>query len=119
MKINIQESTIEKLIEYLAGQKGIEAEYSERGTEATKLLDQLKDEYRGFKEIIKESNRYQGAAAATQARQNSVKEKIDNFLNLWKFEGNKDLPTPYKLSKGAGISFVTARKYLNSISENS
>ena len=53
------------------------------------------------------------AAIATATRQKRVKEKIQNAINILKLE-NKPI-TPYNVSKISGVSFVTARKYLQEL----
>ena len=50
------------------------------------------------------------AAAATKIRQARAKEKIQNAINLLKLEG-KEI-TAYSVAKTAGVSYNTARKYL-------
>ena len=50
---------------------------------------------------------------ATLTRKNAVKAKIQNAINLLRIEG-KEI-TPYRVAKTAGISFTTAKKYLEQI----
>jgi len=50
------------------------------------------------------------AKRATAIRQQRVKEKIQNAINLLKLEGKK--VTAYSVAKTAGVSFNTAKKYL-------
>jgi len=50
------------------------------------------------------------AHKATAIRQKRTKEKIQNAINLLKLEG-KEI-TAYSVAKTAGISYNTARKYL-------
>jgi len=50
------------------------------------------------------------AHKATAVRQARAKEKIQNAINLLKFEG-KEI-TAYSVAKTAGVSYNTARKYL-------
>jgi len=52
----------------------------------------------------------EAAHKATQIRQQRTKEKIQNAINLLKQE-NKDI-TAYSVAKTAGVSYNTARKYL-------
>jgi len=47
---------------------------------------------------------------ATQAKVKKVKEKINNAIQMLKFM-QKDI-TPYAIAKEAGISYNTAKKYL-------
>ena len=53
----------------------------------------------------------ESAHRATQIRQERVKEKIQNAINLLKMEG-KEI-TAYRVAKEAGVSYNTARKYLS------
>ena len=50
------------------------------------------------------------AAAATKIRQARAKEKIQNAINLLKLEGKE--VTAYAVAKVAGVSYNTAKKYL-------
>jgi len=50
------------------------------------------------------------AKKATAIRQARAKEKIQNAINLLKLEG-KEI-TAYSVAKTAGVSYNTARKYL-------
>jgi len=52
---------------------------------------------------------------AREDRTKKVKEKIQNAINLLRMQ-NKEI-TAYAVAKEAGISFVTARKYLNMLNE--
>jgi len=51
------------------------------------------------------------AKKATEIRVKRTKEKINNAINLLNLE-NKEI-TPYSVAKTAGISYNTAKKYLN------
>jgi len=53
----------------------------------------------------------EAAHRATQVRQERVKRKIENAVNLLRLEGKKI--TPYAVSKVAGVSYNTAKKYLH------
>jgi len=53
----------------------------------------------------------ESARKATEIRVKRVKEKINNAINLLRLE-NKEI-TPYAIAKTAGISYNTAKKYLN------
>lgn len=53
----------------------------------------------------------ESAQRARAVLQQRTKEKIQNAVNLLKMEG-KDI-TPYRVAKVAGVSYNTARKYLN------
>ena len=52
----------------------------------------------------------ESAHRATAIRQARAKEKIQNAINLLKLEG-KEI-TPYAIAKTAGVSYNTAKKYL-------
>ncbi len=52
----------------------------------------------------------EAAKRATAVRQAKVQEKIQNAINLLQMEG-KEI-TVYQVAKTAGISYNTARKYL-------
>jgi len=52
----------------------------------------------------------ESAHRATAIRQQRAKEKIQNAINLLKLEG-KEI-TAYSVAKTAGVSYNTARKYL-------
>ena len=83
--------------------------------------DNLKNRGKIFKLIgwyensSKTRGRQNAAYAATEARSKKAKEKIQNAINLLRMQ-NKEL-TAYAVAKEAGISFVTARKYLNMFNE--
>jgi len=83
--------------------------------------DNLKNRGKIFKLIgwyensSKTSGRQNAAYIATEARSQRVKEKINNAINLLRLQG-KEI-TAYAVAKEAGISFVTARKYLNMFNE--
>ena len=52
----------------------------------------------------------ESAHRATAIRQQRTKEKIQNAINLLKLEGKE--VTAYAVAKTAGVSYNTARKYL-------
>ena len=52
----------------------------------------------------------ESAKRAREALQAKTKEKIQNAINLLKLEG-KEI-TPYRVAKEAGVSYNTAKKYL-------
>ena len=56
---------------------------------------------------IKKQESAKRARAILQSR---TREKIENAINLLKLEG-KEI-TPYRVAKEAGVSYNTARKYL-------
>ncbi len=63
----------------------------------------------GYKPPVSSKKR-DAAAAATKIRQQRVKEKIQNAINLLKMQGEEI--TAYKIAKEAGVSYNTAKKYL-------
>jgi len=65
-----------------------------------------------FKQI-KKGNKNIGAIKAREALQEQTKEKIQNAINLLKFENKKI--TAYSIAKTANISYNTAKKYLSKI----
>ncbi len=56
------------------------------------------------------AKKVESAKRATEIRVKRVKEKINNAINLLRLE-NKEI-TPYSVAKTAGISYNTAKKYL-------
>lgn len=58
----------------------------------------------------KSDGRQEGIEKARTARTKKTKEKIQNAINLLRIEGKE--VTAHRVAKVAGISFVTARKYL-------
>jgi response regulator of citrate/malate metabolism len=68
-----------------------------------------------YENSSKTTGRQNAAYTATEARSKKVKEKIQNAINLLRMQG-KEI-TAYAVAKEAGISFVTARKYLNMFNE--
>ena len=72
--------------------------------EALKVLEKYSYKAPPSKKKTKSAHR------ATAIRQQRAKEKIQNAINLLKLEG-KEI-TPYRIAKTAGVSYNTARKYL-------
>jgi len=61
--------------------------------------------------IIKySSKKSKAAAAATEARIEKVKEKINNAINILKLEGKK--LNFHNIAKTANVAYLTVRKYL-------
>jgi len=63
----------------------------------------------------KTTKRTKAAHNATRTREKRAREKVQNAINLLKMEGKE--VTAYAVAKTAGISYNTARKYLNSLNE--
>jgi Fic family protein len=53
----------------------------------------------------------ESAKRAAAAKAKTAKEKVINAVNLLKLQGEEI--TPYKVAKTAGVSYNTAKKYLN------
>ena len=53
----------------------------------------------------------ESAKRASQIKANKAKEKVINAVNLLRLQGEEI--TSYKVAKTAGISYNTAKKYLN------
>jgi len=53
----------------------------------------------------------EAAAKATKTRQEKAKRKIQDAINLLRLEGEEI--TVYKVAKKAGVSYNTAKKYLD------
>ena len=53
----------------------------------------------------------ESAKKASEIKANTAKEKVINAVNLLRLQGEEI--TPYKVAKTAGISYNTAKKYLN------
>ena len=60
-------------------------------------------------EIIENNSKVDNANKAAKAKQDTAKEKVQNAINLLKLQGEE--VNPYRVSKIAGISYNTARKY--------
>ena len=56
------------------------------------------------------AKKQESAKRARAILQSRTREKIENAINLLKLEG-KEI-TPYRVAKEAGVSYNTARKYL-------
>ena len=56
-------------------------------------------------------NKIASAKRASEIKANKAKEKVINAVNLLRLQGEEI--TPYKVAKTAGISYNTAKKYLN------
>ena len=86
-----------------------------------KLMWYLQDNNQELYEMIKENkemvhiygSKVRRTQKATKAKIEKSKEKIRNAINLLKMEG-KEI-TAYAVAKTAGISYNTAKKYLEQI----
>ena len=74
-------------------------------------IAELEELIRAIENSSKTERRKSAAAAATAEREKRVKEKIQNAVNMLRME-QKEI-TPYQVAKMAGISYNTAKKYLN------
>jgi len=72
--------------------------------EALKVLQKY-----GYKPDVSPKKR-EAAHKATQIRQERVKRKIQDAMNILRLEGREI--TPYAVAKVAGVSYNTAKKYL-------
>lgn len=90
------------------------------------LLQQKSDKFLRIGNLLK--NEYEKSAnrnikkkqasikIATKARSMAVKEKIENSINILRIE-NKEI-TIYSVSKTAGVSYNSVKKYRNLIENN-
>jgi Fic family protein len=72
----------------------------------------------GFKAVRKTKDLTKkriSAQKATETRQKATEAKIQHGINLWRMEASDERLTAYKLSKLAGVSQNTAKKYLEKI----
>lgn len=72
--------------------------------EALKILQKY-----GYKSPVSKKKQL-AAHKATLARQNAVKRKIADAINILRLEQQEI--TPYRVAKTAGVSYNTAKKYL-------
>jgi len=84
------------------------------------LPEDLREAFRvlqkyGYKPSVS-PKKTESARRATAIRQERVKRKIQDAINILRLEG-KDI-TAYHIAKTAGISFNTARKYLEQMNNN-
>jgi len=60
-------------------------------------------------EIVENESKVNNANKAAKSKQDTAKEKVKNAINLLRLQGEEI--NPYRVSKIAGISYNTARKY--------
>jgi Fic family protein len=60
-------------------------------------------------EIVENESKVNNANKAAQAKQQTAQAKVENAVNLLRLQGEEI--NPYRVSKIAGISYNTARKY--------
>ena len=60
-------------------------------------------------EVIENKRNLENAKKATETKKLKAREKVQNAVNLLRLQGEE--VNPYKISKLAGISYNTARKY--------
>ena len=86
---------------------------------AFKAKEEMPNDLRWALEIIEKygaklppsKKKVESAKRASQIKANKAKEKVINAVNLLKLQGEEI--TAYKVAKMAGISYNTAKKYLN------
>jgi len=86
---------------------------------AFKAKEEMPNDLRWAIEIIEKygaklppsKKKVESAKRASQIKANKAKEKVINAVNLLRLQGEEI--TPYKVAKTAGISYNTAKKYLN------
>jgi len=62
------------------------------------------------KKIPASKRKIESAKRASEIKAKKAKEKIQNAVNLLRLQGEEI--TPYKVAKTAGVSYNTAKKYL-------
>ena len=62
-------------------------------------------------EVIENKRNLENAKKATEIKKLKAKEKVQNAVNLLRLQGEE--VNAYRVAKIAGISYNTARKYLN------
>ena len=60
-------------------------------------------------EVIENKRNLENTKKATETKKLKAREKVQNAVNLLRLQGEE--VNPYKISKLAGISYNTARKY--------
>ena len=60
-------------------------------------------------EVIENKRNLENTKKATETKKLKAREKVQNAINLLRLQGEE--VNPYKISKLAGISYNTARKY--------
>lgn len=86
------------------------------GIEELYLSEELVEKIMNPKQINSSGKKILAAEKATQARTEKAKRKIENAVNLLRLEGREI--TPYIVAKKAHVSFVTAKKYLTSLTSS-
>jgi len=74
------------------------------------LFNEMKEKVLNPKKIKRSAKKMIAAEDATAARTKKAKEKINNAVNILRMEGKP--VTAYRVSKVAGISYNTAKKYI-------
>lgn len=67
--------------------------------------------YRAVKITEDKTKKREAVKVATQSRVAKAKAKMDNAMNLLRFQDDKPI-TAYRLAKDAGVSQTTAKNYL-------
>ncbi len=80
------------------------------------INDNILEKFENYKVIKVSSAKLDAIAKASQTRSKKAKEKFESaVVELLRQESEL---TPYKIAKRAGISFVTAKKYLKQLNED-
>lgn len=66
--------------------------------------------YRAVKITSDKSKKREAVKVATKSRSDKARAKMDNAINLLRFQDDKI--TAYRLAKESGVSQTTAKKYL-------
>ena len=82
-----------------------------KGEERYTTFNELKEKVNNPKEILWSAKKSNAASAATRARTQKAKEKIQNAINILRME-NKKL-THYSIAKQAEVSYLTVKKYIS------
>jgi len=108
------EEMIKKFAEFDAKIERLNALEAQNRLEAyLSPLNRIKTLLERPKRIKHSVKKFMAIEEARKKRSNDTKAKIQNAINLLRIEGKET--TPYQVAKTAGISFVTAKKYLKQI----
>ena len=90
--------------------KALKAKESEEMPQDLRWALEILEKY--GKKLPPSPKKIESAKRASKIKADRTKEKVINAVNLLRLQGEKI--TPYKVAKTAGISYNTAKKYLNS-----
>ncbi len=74
------------------------------------MFNEIKEKMNNPKKIKRSVKKLMATDKATEARITQAKNKIQNAMNILRFE-NKKL-THYSIAKTAGVSYTTVKKYI-------